>query len=182
MEVATPVGNHDRWDGVVGPSRCRAEGWAIDPDDRYVDLNVGILADGIQFANGVANLIPSDLIDAGVSPDGFSRFYINLCGLLTLNEPHVIRAPLDSCQSRSPARGSRCWAPPGDLDPDRHRSYFRRANRCRTLRSRMRGLTRSVRGCPDGRQRRTRARSSARGSGIAGRPSNLMCGSLSKGD
>lgn len=88
----TPVGTHDGFSGSVGPYYCAAAGWAVDPDDRHVDLNVRVLSDGIPVAAGVANLFRQDLIDAGVSPDGTSGFHVGLWGLISLNVAHVITA------------------------------------------------------------------------------------------
>jgi len=52
-------GNHDEAAGVVGPSNCKATGWAVDPNDRSTRLAIRILADGSQIAAGaVLILIP----------------------------------------------------------------------------------------------------------------------------
>ena len=99
VENQLPIGTHDGFEGEAGPFRCRANGWAVDPDDRYADLNIRILSDGVEVASGVANLFRQDLLDAGVSPDGISAFHINLWGLVSLNIPHLITAQAQDAQS-----------------------------------------------------------------------------------
>jgi hypothetical protein len=96
---SSPIGFHDVFEGEVGPSRCAASGWAVDPDDRYTDLSIRILADGLQVAEGVANVFRQDLLDAGVSPDGISGFDFNLWDRVTLNEPHLISAQARDAQT-----------------------------------------------------------------------------------
>ncbi len=89
---STPIGTHDAFEGLVGPGQCAAAGWAVDPDDRYADLSIRILADGALVAEGTANLFRQDLLDAGVSPDGISAFHINLWGVVSPNIAHAITA------------------------------------------------------------------------------------------
>ncbi len=98
-ENQTPIGNHDEAAGVVGPSNCKAAGWAVDPNDRSTRLAIRILADGSQIAAGVADEFRQDLLDAGVSPDGYSSFHINLWGLVSFNVVHVITTQAQDAQS-----------------------------------------------------------------------------------
>jgi len=86
----TPVGTHDGYEGSAGPAYCAAAGWAVDPDDRLADLTIRVLSDGQVVAIGIADLFRQDLVDAGVSPDGNSGFYIRLWDLVSLNVAHVI--------------------------------------------------------------------------------------------
>ena len=85
-----PVGSHDASEGVVESEDCIAAGWAVDPDDPYRDLSIRVLADGAPVASGTADLFRQDLVDAGVSPDGFSAFRIDLWGLITTDVAHTI--------------------------------------------------------------------------------------------
>jgi len=96
---ALPEGTHDAFEGEAGPYSCSAEGWAADPDDRYVDLNIRILVDGEVAATGVADLFRQDLLDAGVSPDGYSAFHISLWDVISHNVTHEVLAQAQDAQT-----------------------------------------------------------------------------------
>ena len=89
-EDQTAAGTHDGYEGSAGPYYCAAAGWAVDPDDPFADLTIRVLSDGQMVAIGVADLFRQDLVDAGVSPDGYSGFHIGLWGLVSLNVAHSI--------------------------------------------------------------------------------------------
>ena len=45
-----PEVHHDGFEGVQNQFFCRADGWAMDPDEPSLDLNVRIFSDGAQVA------------------------------------------------------------------------------------------------------------------------------------
>jgi hypothetical protein len=55
-------------------------------------VSVRILADGAPVATGTADRFRQDLLDAGVSPDGYSAFRVELWGLISTDVPHAITA------------------------------------------------------------------------------------------
>lgn len=88
---SSPVGTHDGVDGTQPPWACAANGWAVDPNDRTARLTVRVLVDGQEVTSSVADLYRQDLVDAGVSPDGFAGFNILLWGLISHGLQHEIR-------------------------------------------------------------------------------------------
>src|SRR6266487_43069 len=96
---ALPEGHHDNFAGVQSPFLCRAEGWAADPDDRVVDLNIRIFSDGVEIAQTVADTFRQDLADAGVCQEGTCSFSVNLWGLITPNVDHVILVQAQDAQT-----------------------------------------------------------------------------------
>jgi len=99
VENQAPVGFHDVWDGVVGEPQCAAAGWAVDDDSPYTRLNVRVLADGVEVADGVADQFRQDLLDAGVSPDGYASFDIWLWGLVEPDVAHLITVQAQDAQT-----------------------------------------------------------------------------------
>src|SRR5689334_15268531 len=55
-----PDGHHDNFAGTQSPFFCRAEGWAADPDDRTIPLQIRIFSDGAEVAQTVANAFRQD--------------------------------------------------------------------------------------------------------------------------
>ena len=95
----TPVGFHDAAEGTQNPFFCVAEGWATDPNDRNVDLNVRILSDGVEVAQTVAGAFRPDLEEAGVCPGGTCSFSVNLWSLISLDTDHSIAVQAQDAQS-----------------------------------------------------------------------------------
>ncbi|HSL31507.1 MAG TPA: hypothetical protein VK900_20055 [Anaerolineales bacterium] len=94
-----PDGFHDAAEGMQNPFSCVAEGWAADPDDRNIDLNVRILSDGAEVAQTTAGTFRPDLEEAGVCPGGTCSFSVNLIGLIALGVDHSITAQAQDAQS-----------------------------------------------------------------------------------
>jgi hypothetical protein len=94
-----PEGFHDAAEGAQNQSSCLAEGWAIDPDDQSVALNVRILSDGVEVAHTVASAFRQDLADAGVCPNGLCSFSVNLWGLISPNMDHLITEQAQDAQT-----------------------------------------------------------------------------------
>jgi hypothetical protein len=94
-----PDGHHDNFGGTQNQFSCRAEGWAADPDNRSINLNVRILSDGVEVAQTVADTFRQDLADAGVCTGGTCSFSVNLWGLISPNTDHVITVQAQDAQS-----------------------------------------------------------------------------------
>jgi hypothetical protein len=94
-----PEGYHDQSFGNQNQFSCLAEGWATDPDDRSIDLNVRILSDGVQVAQTVAGVFRQDLADAGVCLDGTCSFSVNLWGLISPDTDHLITEQAQDAQT-----------------------------------------------------------------------------------
>jgi hypothetical protein len=100
FEENLPVeGYHDAWEGVRSPFFCAAEGWAIDLNDRDIDLNVRILSDGVEVAQTVAGAFRPDLEEAGVCPGGTCSFYVNLANHISPGEDHLITVQAQDANS-----------------------------------------------------------------------------------
>ncbi len=96
---ALPEGHHDNFGGTQNQFFCRAEGWAADPNDRSIDLNVRILSDGAEVARRVADTFRQDLADAGVCTDGTCSFSVNLWGLISPDVDHLITVQAQDAQT-----------------------------------------------------------------------------------
>ena len=95
-----PEGFHEfHFEGRQNQFSCFAVGWAADPNDRTVDLNVRILSDGVEVAQIVAGLFRQDLEDAGVCPGGTCHFSVDLWGLISPDVDHVILAQAQDVQT-----------------------------------------------------------------------------------
>ena len=94
-----PDGNHDQSSGNQNQFSCLAEGWATDPDDRSIDLNVRILSDGVEVAQTIAGEFRQDLADAGVCTEGTCSFSVNLWGLISPEADHVITVQAQDAQT-----------------------------------------------------------------------------------
>jgi len=95
-----PEGFHEsHFEGSQNQFSCFAVGWAADPDDRNIDLNVRIFSDGVEVAQTVAGTFRQDLEDAGVCQDGTCFFSIDLWGLISPDENHVIVAQAQDAQT-----------------------------------------------------------------------------------
>ena len=100
FEENFPVeGYHDAWEGLQSPFFCVAEGWAIDHNDRDLDLSVRVLSDGAEVAQTVAGRYRQDLEEAGVCPGGACSFYANLASRITPGEDHLISVQAQDSQS-----------------------------------------------------------------------------------
>jgi hypothetical protein len=102
-----PDGSHDASAGNQNQFSCLAEGWATDPDDRSIDLNVRILSDDGEVAQVVADVFRQDLADVGVCPDGTCSFSVNLWGLISPDTDHLITVQAQDAQTGE-------WANVGD--------------------------------------------------------------------
>jgi hypothetical protein len=98
-ENVAPEGFHDFADGTQNQFSCVAEGWAADPNDRDIDLNVRILSDGVEVAQTVAGMFRQDLEEAGVCPGGTCSFSVNLASLISLGVDHLITVQAQDAQS-----------------------------------------------------------------------------------
>jgi hypothetical protein len=94
-----PEGFHDNFEGLQNQFSCFAEGWAADPDDRTLDLNIRIFADSALVAQTVASTFRQDLEDAGVCQDGTCSFSVNLASLISLGVDHLITVQAQDAQS-----------------------------------------------------------------------------------
>ncbi|HXQ38088.1 MAG TPA: hypothetical protein VN843_29055, partial [Anaerolineales bacterium] len=94
-----PEGFHDFSEGTQSLFFCVAEGWATDPNDRNIDLNVRILSDGVEVAQTVAGTFRQDLEDAGVCTGGTCSFSVNLWSLISLDIDHSIAVQAQDAQS-----------------------------------------------------------------------------------
>ncbi len=98
-ENVLPEGFHDFSEGTQSPFFCKAEGWAADPNDRNIDLNVRILSDGVEVAQTVAGTFREGLEEAGVCTDGTCSFSVNLFSLISLDTDHSIAVQAQDAQS-----------------------------------------------------------------------------------
>lgn len=96
-ENVLPVGHHDDHEGMVDGIRCRAFGWAVDPDEPNARLLVRVSVDGDVVATLTADLLRDDLPPE--LSDGNSGWGIDLRQYLSKDEPHEIRAEAQDAQS-----------------------------------------------------------------------------------
>jgi hypothetical protein len=95
-----PEGFHEsHFEGSQNQFTCFAVGWAADPDDRIVDLNVRVFSDGVEVAQTVAGTFRQDLEDAGVCQDGTCNFSVDLWGLISPDEDHLITVQAQDAQT-----------------------------------------------------------------------------------
>ena len=94
-----PDGHHDNFGGTQNQFFCRAEGWAADPDDRSLHLNIRIFSDDVEVAQTVADTFRSDLADAGVCTDGTCSFSVNLWSLISPDVDHLITVQAQDAQT-----------------------------------------------------------------------------------
>jgi predicted GH43/DUF377 family glycosyl hydrolase len=83
-------GWHDGNSGEVDPGACAAFGWSADPDDRDRDVQIRVLSDGEQVAEGLAQDYGEDMEANNICPGGTCRFTINLWGVISADEAHEI--------------------------------------------------------------------------------------------
>lgn len=98
-ENILPEGFHDSSEGTQNQFSCLAEGWAADPNDRNIDLNVRILSDGVEVAQTLADTFRQDLNDAGVCTDGTCSFSVDLWGLISPDTDHLITVQAQDAQT-----------------------------------------------------------------------------------
>jgi dipeptidyl aminopeptidase/acylaminoacyl peptidase len=94
-----PVGSHDGFEGGLHNFVCTADGWAVDPDDRDVDLQVRVLANGVVVGEGIANQFRPDLETSGVCPGGTCAYRFLLWGRITALAPYAIRLEARDAQT-----------------------------------------------------------------------------------
>jgi dipeptidyl aminopeptidase/acylaminoacyl peptidase len=94
-----PVGSHDGFEGGLHNFVCTADGWAVDPDDRNVDVQVRVLANGVVVGEVTANQFRPDLDAAGVCPGGTCAFRFLLWGRITALVAYSIRAEARDAQT-----------------------------------------------------------------------------------
>lgn len=87
-----PEGSHDGNNGNVNQESCAVSGWAVDPDDRNIDVTVRVLSDGKEVAQTIANIYRSDLNKPNLCANGTCGFQINLWNLVSHNVQHKILA------------------------------------------------------------------------------------------
>jgi len=87
-----PNGFHDNVGGTYARrGECVAAGWAVDPDSPTLRVTVRISVDGTALTTVLADEFRQDLLDAGVSPDGFSSFHVFMGSLgITFDAQHAI--------------------------------------------------------------------------------------------
>lgn len=85
-----PEGYHDYEQGDVPNWACSAGGWAADPDDRAVNLQVRIVVDDGAVATVPANQFREDLLEAGVCEEGECGFEVGIWDLTSPYESHTI--------------------------------------------------------------------------------------------
>jgi hypothetical protein len=83
-----PQGHHEGAEGVVNSAACTAFGWALDADDPNRDIQVRVLADGVQVAASSANLYRDDL--EAFARMGPAPFSVDLRSLISSGEEHII--------------------------------------------------------------------------------------------
>ena len=96
---ALPDGSHDNFAGTQNQFFCRAEGWAADPDDRSLDLNIRIFSDGVEVAQTIADTFRQDLADAGVCTGGTCSFSVDLWDLISPDADHLITVQAQDAQT-----------------------------------------------------------------------------------
>jgi Tol biopolymer transport system component len=84
-------GWHDYNEGDVPSYACNVGGWAVDTDNRELDLEIRILADDYFVASGIAGNPREDLLGACGS-DGSCGFDFDLWDLITPYEEYQITA------------------------------------------------------------------------------------------
>lgn len=91
-ENRLPDGTHDNRAGVYARrGECIAAGWAVDPNSPSTRVTVRIKVDGTVLTTVIADEFRQDLLDAGVSPDGFSSFFVFMGPLgISFDVPHSI--------------------------------------------------------------------------------------------
>lgn len=95
-----PEGFHEsHFEGSQNQFSCFAVGWAADPDDRDVDLNIRVFSDGVEVAQTVAGTFRQDLADAGVCEDGTCNFRVDLWGLIAPGVDHSITVQAQDAQT-----------------------------------------------------------------------------------
>ena len=100
MISTMPEGFHEyHFEGRQNQFSCFAVGWATDPDDRTLDLNIRIFADGVEVAQTAAGLFRQDLEDAGVCQGGTCHFSVDLWGLISPDVDHLILAQAQDAQT-----------------------------------------------------------------------------------
>jgi hypothetical protein len=95
------LGSHDGAEKLLTQSACRAYGWLIDLSDPERDVQVRVLADGVEVAQAVADLYRPDLDLNDMCPGGTCAYAVDLWGLISINEEHTILVQaLDVTQNR----------------------------------------------------------------------------------
>lgn len=80
-DAALPVGELWGAEGVAHPNGCFAVGWAGDPDDAAAEVDIRILADGVEVVSGPTFSVPEGHV-----------FFFNLWGLISNYTDHMIVA------------------------------------------------------------------------------------------
>ena len=94
-----PIGFHDGNFGKVISDQCTAFGWAVDPDDRTIDLKIRVLSDGQEVTRGVANRYRPDLNVPEGCPGGTCGYEFYLWKLITPGTLHAIRVQAQDPQT-----------------------------------------------------------------------------------
>jgi len=96
---ALPEVHHDAFEGLQNQFFCRADGWAMDPDDVSLDLKVRIFSDGAEVAQMVAGAFRQDLGDAGICGDGTCSFSVDLWNIISPDVDHLITVQAQDAQT-----------------------------------------------------------------------------------
>ncbi|HLC05473.1 MAG TPA: hypothetical protein VJK02_20745 [Anaerolineales bacterium] len=87
-----PEGFHDGAEGRVDQYSCNANGWTVDPDYPDRDLQVRVFSDGAEIASTFASLYRKDMDTLGICPGGTCSWYVDLWGVISSDEEHLITA------------------------------------------------------------------------------------------
>ena len=97
--LGTPEGSHDGGQGGLHNFVCTADGWAVDPKNRDLDVKVRVLSDDVVVAQTTANRFRDDLAAAGVCPGGTCGFNVLLWGRIKPGVEHSIRVQARDTQT-----------------------------------------------------------------------------------
>jgi hypothetical protein len=92
-ENSTPEGFHDGASGLISdPGACTAFGWAVDPDNRDVDVLIRVFVDDDEepVASRLADDYGSDMEEHDICPGGTCRFTVSLWDLISHDVEHAI--------------------------------------------------------------------------------------------
>lgn len=95
----TPIGLHDKFDGMRGVGDCRVTGWTTDTDDPQIDVNYRVLVDKKSIITGVSDTYQENLL--GICSQGTCAFDRNIYSLIDKNYEHQVRVESRDVQTNS---------------------------------------------------------------------------------